>query len=197
MDHIFIDLGLTSTDKDGEITAIAAVRTDGKGKVLASFADDVQSALTPRSRFLPFVDVMDHCLSTILAPHFSKEYVIVATHADIARAFLKTEWKGIDLKRWTNNGHRIEPFSGRNWIDILQIAWPMCYNEKIKDRDFETLCLYFGVHNKEPGSALGDCEALVRCYWKLMHTYKIALFGEGLIREIGGKGYSTLVSFFK
>ena len=200
LDHIFLDLGLTSTDKDGEITAIAAVRTDSRAKVIASFSDEVRNSTCIRGdgNAPPgFVEVIDNMLAVICAPNFIKEYVIIGAHHETDRAFIKAAWKGIDLKRWTNNGHRIEPFYGHRRIDILQLAWPLCYNKTLNDGSFECLCHHFEVPNKDPGSTMGDCEALVRCYWKLMNRYKTALYGEGLVREIGGKGYESLVSFFK
>ncbi len=190
MDHIFIDLGLTIPKPGGRITALAMVRTDGKGSVLASTCGAVDG---PRD----FGDAIDDAMSILLSSSFDKEYIIVAAHAETDRNFLRDAWKGIDLKKWQSRGHKKEPFEGRSWIDILQLAWPLVYNNQVSNRSFETLCEHFGVRNPIPGTAMGDCESLVRCYWKLMHQYRIALYGESVIRGIGGKGYETLVSFLK
>ena len=189
MDHIFIDVSYEKKN----VTAIAAVRTSKDGKVLTSFSEEVDGNGLGDSP----VAVIDNLLSTMLAPNFIKEYILIAAHAEVDRQALKELWKSSNLRRRQSQGRIDEPFQGRSWIDILQLAWPMVYNNQISDRSFDTLCKHFEVENKDSDTAMGNCEALVRCYWKLMQQYKVALYGEGLVREIGGKGYEILVSFFK
>lgn len=204
-DHIFIDLAVTHPNPEiGQIIAVAAVRTDKKGKILTEFAekirlhDELSTAEEEHSppdfsvnewtsaRLLP--QVMSMLRETMLLP-FDGTYVVVASHADTDRSFLRQAWK-------THQASGPALFSARAWIDPLQVAWPMFYNDMMPDRSFDSLCKHFGVRNSAPDTATGDCAALVEVYWNMMNRYKGALIGEEVIREVGGNALAHVRRFF-
>lgn len=206
-DHVFIDLAVTHPNPEiGQIIAVAAVRTDKKGKVITEFAEKirlhedlstVEEAHSPpdfsvtewtQARRLP--EVMSTLRETLLIP-FDGSYVVVATHADVDRRFFKEAWKTHNC-----NGPGGSPFQHRAWIDPLQLAWPMFYNDMMPDRSFDSLCKHFGVNNSAPDTATGDCAALVEVYWAMMNRYKGALIGEEVIREVGGNALAHVRRFF-
>jgi DNA polymerase III alpha subunit (gram-positive type) len=190
-DHVFVDLAVTHPNpRIGQIIGIAAVRTTGKGKVLDAFSEKIRptTALTederrhldiiedyPSEGANAFRDVIKSMKKCVLSDRYESLYIVVATHADTDRAY---------LKGYTED--KAEVFAGRAWLDILAISWPLVYNDQISDRGFDSLCKHFQVENTAPNTATGDCEALVRVYWALMKRYKTALGGEEILREIGG-----------
>jgi len=175
-DHVFVDLAVThAKPEDGEIVGIAVVRTDKKGKVLAAFSERVASAESPTFGDPDFDTVIRDMKRSILNDTFDSSYIVIAAHADTDRAY---------LREYTDD--KPEVFPRRGWLDILALSWPLCYNDMISDRSFESLCRHFKVENTAPNTATGNCEALVRVYWAMMKRYKTALGGEEILREIGG-----------
>jgi DNA polymerase III epsilon subunit-like protein len=194
-DHVFIDLAVTDPSPgSGEIIAIAAVRTDRKGKVLTAFSERVK----PKERLgesdeLPpeyhasdwdnapdIHKVWDGLKKNVLDEKaFDSNYVVVAHYAEIDRRFLREAL-----------GH--EAFPKKAWVDTLQLAWPLYYNDLLTDRSFACLCKHFDVENVAPDTATGDCTALVQVYWKIMARYKGALLAEESVRAIGGEPLAKL-----
>lgn len=195
-DHVFVILSATHPDpKVGQISGIAAVRTNHKGKVLATYSGSVRliAELSAEERAHlggvhpaidgdaePFSSVQVAIGKSILSDKFESNYVVVGNPID--RTY---------LKEYT--GERPELFPRRSWIDILAISWPLCYHDMISDRTFESLCRHFNVQNPAENTATGNCEALVRVYWAVMARYKIALGGEEIVREVGGSAFQTVL----
>lgn len=178
MDHIFIDVGLDR----GEITAIALVRTSSTGEVLATYNEEVR---TKDKRELATMEVVwAYAMEEILKPAYSDRYVIIAVHAENDRKHLHSA-----LKK--------EPFGKHRWLDLLTLAWPLCYNEHISDTGLPAICRYFDIPYEADGSILRDCEACVRCYFAIMKKYKIALYGESVAKDLGGKGYEFLLRLIR
>lgn len=137
MDHIFIDLGHASNPRIETNPDIAVVRTDMKGNVLATYSD---KAVPTRIA----IEDMQH---SILHERFDNVYVVVSSHTDTVRTFLK--------------GHKGEDIFSPNWVDILALAWPLCYTNTLSSRTLESLCRHFEIINPAPNTATGNCEALV------------------------------------
>jgi len=179
LDHIFIDLAVSDPDPaKGEILAIAAVRTDRKGKVLAAFSDKTSRDDDEYSD-ADFKAAIKGMEDVILAKSFETSYIVVAHFAEIDRLFLKMACDRISHK----------PFPKRAWLDTAQLAWPLVYNDMISERTLDSLCVHFDIERKADmiDTATGDCEALVRVYWAMMSRYKTALAGEEMVRSVGGE----------
>jgi len=190
LDHVFIDLAVTHPNpRIGQIIGIAAVRTNHKGKPLAAFSEKIKIQTELSSEEIKhignyvdsamtdsFVDVIKSMKAVILdESKYESTYMVVATHAEVDRSF---------LKNYTEE--KTEVFSRKPWLDILALAWPLCFLDMISDRSFDSLCKHFKVENTAVDTATGDCEALVRVYWALIKRYRTALGGEEILREIGG-----------
>ena len=201
LDHLFIDLAVTNPNPSiGQIIAIAAVRTDKKGQQLGSFAAKVKleeplsSAEETECAYSDvewrsarrFEHVMEDLQVTLITP-FDPTYVAVATHAEVDRSFLREASGNRAFKR-----SDISKLLTRSWLDPLQLAWPMVYNDMITDRSFVSLCKHFKVENSAPDTATGDVAALVEVYWAMMSRYRGALLGEEVARELGGKALATV-----
>jgi DNA polymerase III epsilon subunit-like protein len=194
-DHVFIDLAVTNpSPASGEIIAIAAVRTDRKGRVLTAFSERVKpKEKLEETETLPpeylasdwdnapsIQKVWEGLKANILDEKaYDSNYVVVAHYAEIDRRFLREALNQ-------------EAFPRKAWIDTLQLAWPLFYNDMLPDRSFDSLCRHFGVENVAPDTATGDCTALVQIYWKIMVRYRGALLAEESVRAVGGEPLAKL-----
>ncbi len=192
-DHVFIELVLSDpSPNQGVILGLAAVRTDKKGKVLAAFSERVKATgkggvidaeMDEESEWKydhAFKDVWKGLTRCILDDGFDSSFIVVARYADLYRRFLR---EALDNK---------EPFPKKAWLDIIQLSWPLAYNDMVSDRSFDTLCKHLDVENLAPDTATGNSTALVAAYWKLMSRYKLALLGEETVRGIGGEPLAKL-----
>lgn len=179
LDHIFIDLAVTDPNPEkGKIIALAAVRTDKRGNVLAAFSDETSTGGEySEALFKKSIAAME---SAILAKRFEMSYIVVAHFAEVDRRFLTSAYEAASLGI---------PFPKRAWLDTAQMAWPLVYNDMIAERTLDSLCVHFGIERKAEtyDTAMGDCEALVRVYWAMMARYRGALQGEELVRNVGGE----------
>lgn len=188
LDHVFIDLAVSDPDPEkGEIVAMAVVRTDHQGKVLAAFSDTCGSDHSfdePR-----FAQCIHRMQDTILAKNLQVSYIVVA-HGPDDRRFLRAAYGRLKEKD-------SEVFPKRSWLDTSQLAWPFVYNDMASERTLESLCVHFGVpfDPETADSAMGDCERLVRLYWTMMGRYRLALKGEQMARDVGGDLFGRASSF--
>lgn len=193
-DHVFIDVAVTHPNpRIGQVIAIAAVRTDRKGMLLASYSDRI----IPTSELSD--EEIDHCpngyifskegfsfqqvakalIKSILEP-FDKSYYVIAVDAATDKEFLKEGWK-------KNGCKQPAKLLTNRWLDVLQVSWPLVHSDMIPDASFDSLCTHFQIVNPAPDTATGDCEALVKVYWAMMNRFRAALTGEEVIRQAGGK----------
>ncbi len=190
IDHVFIDLALSDVDPaKGHIVGIAAIRTDYRGKVMvcedgvnAGFSEKVASPVEADPEAVPFIEVYRDLCARVLAPCFDKAYILVAHHAELDRKFL-------DRAAAAAN---ISVFPRKTWIDTLQLVWPFAYHDMVTSRDFDSICRHFGVQNAAPDTAMGDCEALSRLYWRMMSRFEYALRGEAAVRDVVGEPLAAL-----
>lgn len=168
MDHVF----LYSSPK-----RIAALKTNQKGKALVGFTSGIGYTIDseyPR-RSAAMADMVD----TLGLGDFPM--VIVSFNAgrdkiDYAKAF---------------------PVTDSIWLDIKQLAWPLVMHSAISsDRSFKELCAHFGVKIEKEVEGSSDVLALSEVYWAMMTRYKTSLFGEELIRDIGGGALKQVRGLF-
>ncbi len=89
-------------------------------------------------------------------------------------------------------GHRLdlEPFAGRTWIDLSQLAWPLALSGAVQARTLAALSEYYGV---------GDTNNLYRLdeiYWLMMNRYVMAQKAENAVRRMGGQALGKIISTF-
>ncbi len=176
LDHVFIEVGLSDDNiAAANITGIAAVRTDRKGKVLASHCE------TCSIRGLDDIDVdaVYQKVNDVLLRPYAESYVIVARNAQAYKGVLGPNY-----------------FRGRAWLDIAQLAWPLGHCDMIPDRNLDTLAKHFGCKYDEENTMTGNCETLCRVYWEMMKRYRAALLGEEAVRDIGGEALAGIRKFF-
>ncbi len=188
IDHIFLDPALTSTDPEkGEVIALAVARTDHRGTVRT--VDGVRAAYSERIRTEKEIDAESRELTEavramrelVCHPSFDDKFVIVA-HGNLDRAFLR--------KAWQKAGEKGEVFGARLWLDAAQVAWPLAYSDQVSSSDLTSLASTFGFTNSAPDTCTGDCELLMKTYWAMMRRYRLALVGEGAVRDVVGEGVS-------
>lgn len=179
LDHVFVDVAMTEAKASADVTAIAVVRTDHRGNVLSAFSEQVGG----EGRDFGIVANAIH--AQILEP-YAASYVVVAHHAQLDRDVLarahRLAKRGPDL------------FKGRAWLDTVQLSWPFAYHDLVSSRDLDTICKAFAISNTAPGTATGDCEALVRVYWAMMRRLDMALTGEEAVRNVIGEPIAKLRS---
>ena len=199
MDHIFLSIACSSFNmKEAEIIEIAAVRTIGlvgpinkKTSILAAFTSKVTPKKSVSSdarkianyneiewkESIPFESAISAFRDTIL--RYDEKYVIITHLSDIVRPLLRAEVERI--------GKKEELFSGRAWVDVAQLAWPLTFNHMIKSRSLEALSAHFGVTLEPNQSSADNCTALLNVYNHMMRRYSTALAGEEAVREFGGE----------
>ena len=170
-DHVFIKIGLAGKKAD----SLAVARTDRRGQPIAAFSECV---LIDE----PFSDLIERMKAVITPPRFSKEYVVVAHHAEVERAHLQKEHAPHASRSES------EVFPGRLWLSLSQIVWPMVEAQMLASTNFDTVCSYFGVvrDGKANSDTEADCTALVRIYFEMMRRYKTSLIAEEGIRDFAG-----------
>jgi len=172
-DHVFIDLETSSLDATtGEIIEVAAIRTDCKANILATYTDKIQPTkpveesaarlnhYTKESwaNAVPFLQAMDGLTKTIIGDRGDK-VIVVAHFAEFDRSFLNASCDRYNIK---------SPFAGRGWICTGQLVWPLAFCEILHSRKLQALCDYFKVENDAPHTAMGDVTATAQVYWKIM-----------------------------
>lgn len=166
LDHVFIDIGLSST---GIVTGLAAVRTDRKAKPLAAYSEGITEGRGYNDKL---DNALENMFSVVLKP-YPADYVIVSQHAGRYRSVIDAY------------------VQGRPWLDIAQLAWPLGFSDMIPNRDLDTLCKHFGM-KPDDGTISGNCESVVRVYWAMMKRYRTALIGEEAVRDFGGETLASL-----
>ncbi len=185
LDHVFVDVAMTEAKADAEVTAIAVVRTDHRGNVLGAFSEKINCA-TRREKEDRDYGVVANAIKAELLDPYPDSYIVVAHHAQLDRDVLAR------AHRLAKRGPEL--FKGRAWLDTVQLAWPFAYHDLVSSRDLDTICKAFGITNTAPGTAMGDCEALVRVYWAMMRRLDTALTGEEAVRNMIGEPIAKLRS---
>lgn len=179
LEHVFVDVAMTEAKATADVTAIAVVRTDHRGNVLAAFSEKIGDDARD------YATVSNAVHAEIIEP-FTNSYVVVAHSAQLDRDVLMRAY------RLAKRGQEL--FKGRAWLDTVQLAWPFAYHDLVASRDLDTICKAFGVTNTAPDTAMGDCEALVRVYWAMMRRLDMALTGEEAVRNVIGEPIAKLRS---
>lgn len=172
MDHVFFALHAgKSVDRDGEM---AVVRTNGQGKITATFAD----AWSPSQ---PFENVILGLRGNILPNHFAEKFVVVAHFAEVHRTALAARC-----------GDAPVPFAGRAWIDTSQLAWPLVMAGLVASRSLDVVARHFGISNDAPGTAQGEAATVLSTYWQLVRRFKTALTAEDMLHSAGGEKLDSI-----
>ncbi len=153
------------------ITAIAVCRTDWKGKQIAAYAEEVKEEGS-------LDDVMGKIRAYVLTP-FTSRYVVISQHQRAYQAALGTSL-----------------FSGKPWLDIAQVSWPLGFSDLVAARDLDTLAKHFGIVYADSSSVSENCDAVTQVYWEMMKRYKLSLLGGEIVREYGGKRLKQFRDFF-
>lgn len=190
-DHLFIELGASSDDlADSVPTAIAAVRTTFKGRVLGVYGDRVKAnEEDTRKDSKDFKLVWRNLNSELIEPYEDTRLVTV---------WRDSTFKQVTLGRAAALASvSIKDFLNHPSLDVMELSWPLVFSGLIPSRNLVTLCDYFRASNPAPGSASGDCEALVKVYFTMMDHYSLGLRCNDGIREIGGQVFDGLRQMFK
>ena len=172
LDHVFV----TACVKK-ELFAVAAVRTSRKGIVRAAFAEKVAPKNDRHREYRDLPQIMESLRNVLLeddVPYVAVGYNIGPLQKYFSKAFSLDEV----------------------WIDVAQLAWPLLLSQVVPSAKFPELCRHFNITNEAPGTATGDCTALVQLYWAMMARYKTSLAAEAVAREMGGKTLATVRSWF-
>ncbi len=134
--------------------------------------------------------------------------------------FIRTDWKGKVLAAYSGGGaydHQLQSLildprldkqfieinngeshcaaltkTATHQLNILQVAWPLCYNRHVSNRSFEVLTKHFGFTECRKNDAADECQALAQVYWALMKRYTMSLTGEEVVREIGNSAFQKV-----
>lgn len=199
-DHIFIDTETSDLNPDkGCIIEIAAIRTDVKGKILASFTERVTpdrevsksassiNGWTPEWGGRSYPDVI-RAFNRAMVREDDK-VVFVAHFADFDRNFIRS-----DCKR-----HKIEiPLQERAWICTGNLVWPYLFQDQLRSRKLTDVCDFLGISYIRAHDAASDAKACMDVYFELMRRYSTMLLTHtALAQSKGGtilKGLETLIS---
>lgn len=190
LDHIFIDLALTSTDpKKGEVIGVALVRTDARGTVRSingtrtAYSEKIQAEKEIDADSRPIKESVEAMRALILHPSLDPQFIMVA-YGNHDRDFLKKAWK--------EAGETEEIFGDRRaWLDMSQLVWPLAYCDMVSSRDLASVASCFGFTNEQPDTCTGDVELLMRTYWAMMKRFRLALAGEEAVRSAVGDPLSN------
>jgi DNA polymerase III epsilon subunit-like protein len=200
-DHLFIDFETSSLDSaTGEILEIGALRTDCRGKILATFTDKVLPTKAiddgasnvngyTKEKWkdaVPFGIALRSMRKAVLEGKDEK-VIIVAHFADFDRAFIAAQ---CDREKETN------PFAGRGWICTGQLVWPLIFCGILHSRKLEAVCDYFEITNQAPHTAGGDVAATAQVYWALMRRNVSAMMAEDAIHGSKYGGWLDQVQKF-
>lgn len=169
MNHIFIYALPTSQEKDARILEIAAARVSGFGPYRKTHIQVAYSDTNSNP------DMMKTFYSRIFT---SEPFVLVSFQKEITRALLRIENEKLGLE---------DKFSGRSWLDVSDLAWPLVVSGQLKSRTLEALSTHFGVMlgtNPDSGDVV---TTLLSVYGGMMRRYNTALKGESMLREVGGE----------
>jgi hypothetical protein len=164
MDHIFLD----SIHDGSECADLAVVRTDRKGKVIATYSEKLK---TKSFMGVALADALLVMQDAILSPKFDENFMCVS-HKPQRRVIR-------------------EPF-GESWITLSTLAWPLAFSGLIPSITLDSIAKHYGVTNKAPKTAQGNVVALHETYWQMMRRYKTALTAEDSLRGFGGDALEKL-----
>lgn len=175
-DHLFI---VCERSGVGDAVELNAIRSDKHGRVLVAFSRSDSG----KSSFIE-----DDFVSEVLAP-FDGRYVVI-TEDGVGRTSLINRLS----RRITE--HDYKRLFSNPWYEIRQISWPLIEFDVVSP-GIESLCRHFKIQHY-PGAA-GDvrCTWMFEAYWEMMRTYRLALFSESAVREVGGKAFRAVRKIFK
>lgn len=179
-DHIFIDIKI-----DGKTGEISAIRTNDEGKHIAAYSDafTIQDDDKERVSFKTAINGFE----SIVLKGRSERFVVVCHFMEYARTALHSliKEKGIS-----------DPFVGRSWVDIGQLAWPLFYEQMITDRNIATLARYYGIDDPNAGTSDKRCYLISEIYFRMMRRYAIAQRVESGVRGVGGNLVEKVLTRF-
>lgn len=177
LDHIFLMLETSSLKESAKLKRILALRTDEKGKQLAFYEKDVISQDKDSLRA-----VLLGLESVILPSNMGDKYVVVSYFGqDFYRDVLNKACKAAN----------IPTLFTRSWIGVEQLAWPLAFSNKLKNRSIEALAEYLEVREND---ALWT---LYQCYWTLMRRAVTANFLETQARTHAGPAFELAQRFIQ
>jgi hypothetical protein len=74
----------------------------------------------------------------------------------------------------------LPPMFTRAWIGVEQLAWPLAFDNKLKDRTIEALGEHLNILERDPLWLLHEC------YWTLMRRLTTGILLEEQARTHGG-----------
>lgn len=168
MDHIFFILEVTKLDvNQGKVKRLSGLRTNEKGEQLCSF-DKVFEPTADKDFLRTLLLTFE---ATMEPPHLGSKYVVISFFGqDFYREMLNALCKRANLPKLLT----------RSWIGLEQIAWPIAFDGKVKDRSIESLAEYLKITANDPLWTLYDC------YWTLMRRITTGILLEEKARSHGG-----------
>lgn len=172
-DHIFIDL--KCADNAG---IISAIRTDGEGNSKAAFRDEFTTLKEDKTHV--YIDSAWKGFYSCIFDSRPDNIIVVCY-------FIEYAWTAYHKLVRENNLQ--DYLTGRAWIDIAQLSWPLMHKEIIPSRNIKTVAQYYGV------DANGEqLKMMVDIYFRTMRRYDLATQVESGVRRFGG---STLERVLK
>ena len=180
MDHLFIMMDVTSLRLDkAVIKGITMLRTDDKGnQILAITQNAIQS------------DIQDYDLRLKLAFDEFKDSGIVDGEFIIVGYFGHDFYKPLIEMHCDKHGVS-NILSGKPWLSLEQIAWPLYFDNTLSDRKIETLAKHLGIVSTD------KLWLLHQCYWTLMRRLTTGVLFESKAREKGGRFFEAAQQFVR
>lgn len=190
-DHIFFDLETSSLKpEDGCVIEIAAIRTDSKGNILASFCDrvipdrEVKPSVAKINGYnketwggVPFHSAIASFNRSIVRP-FSDKAVFVGHFCDFDRNFLSSDCIRFGLEI---------PLQSRAWICTGNLVWPFLFNDQLSSRKLVDIARFMNIPTEGAHTASGDAKMCCDVYWELMRRYSTMLIAHTAISQSGGR----------
>lgn len=194
-DHIFLDTETGSLDPEtGCIIELAGIRTDCRGRVIASYCDRIipdrevskEAAAVNgynekewKKNGVSF-DAAIRSFVRNLVTEYNERVIFVGHFCDFDRAFIKS-----DCLR-----HGVEiPLQTRAWICTGSLIWPFLFNGQLKSRRLIDVCKFLELPYGQDGSKLHnaalDTKACCDVYWEIMRRYSTALLAHSAVSKSG------------
>jgi DNA polymerase III epsilon subunit-like protein len=201
-DHIFIDTETSGLHPEKDcIIQLAAIRTDSRGKVMASFCENIRPdrAVNPEAAKVNGYDpetwggisfkAAIAKFNRAMVRDEDDKVVFVAHFADFDRSFLRS-----DCER-----HGCEvPLATRAWICTGALVWPYLYQDQLRSRKLTDVCDFFEIPYTRAHDAASDVKACMDVYFEAMRRYSTMLVTHtALAQSKGGpllKGLERFVS---
>lgn len=200
-DHIFLDTETSGLDPEKDcIISLAAIRTDSRGKVLASFMEridpdrEVSKEAAAVNGYdsnwggIPFKAAIAK-FNRVMVREEDERVVFVAHFADFDRGFIRSDCRRMGVE---------VPLSTRAWLCTGALVWPYLYHDQMRSRKLTDVCEFFGIPYERAHDAASDAKACMDVYFEVMRRYSTMLTVHSALSQSKGgpllQGLERLVS---